>query len=165
MHGTVWEWGDDTVKAADGALHRVLRGGSWTHDSGSCRAADRRVFPPSCRFSDLGLRVARVPVGMAAAATNLRVDDAWFQHVAALPPAEQVKEVSEKLQARNTGFDGRIKHTIDQGVVKGLQFNVDKVTDLAPLRALKGLESLEINRKPAAEFWKEVDDKNPARKP
>jgi len=63
MHGNVWEWCEDSEKAADGALHRVSRGGSWYYDSGYCRAADRVTPPPSIQYSSQGLRLARVPVG------------------------------------------------------------------------------------------------------
>ncbi len=63
MHGNVWEWCDDAEKAADGAVHRVFRGGSWHDDSGHCRAALRVGDPPSDRVNNLGVRLARVPVG------------------------------------------------------------------------------------------------------
>jgi formylglycine-generating enzyme required for sulfatase activity len=62
MHGNVWECCSDTVKAADGTSWGVYRGGGWDDDPGSCRTAIRFNNPPSDRNSDLGLRVARVPV-------------------------------------------------------------------------------------------------------
>jgi predicted Zn finger-like uncharacterized protein len=68
MHGNVWEWCDDTAKAADGASHRVHRGGGWFIDSGDCRAAFRSSALPSFQLGNLGLRLARVPIGPAVAA-------------------------------------------------------------------------------------------------
>jgi formylglycine-generating enzyme required for sulfatase activity len=59
MHGNVWEWCDDTQKA-----DRVLRGGSWAASPWQlCRAAGRIARPTSTRSYDIGLRLARLPVG------------------------------------------------------------------------------------------------------
>jgi formylglycine-generating enzyme required for sulfatase activity len=64
MHGNVWEWCQDELKDDRGASRGVSRGGGWGHDAGYCRAAYRRTTdPPSHRGHDLGLRLARVPVG------------------------------------------------------------------------------------------------------
>jgi Sulfatase-modifying factor enzyme 1 len=63
MCGNVWEWCDDAEKTADGAPHRVARGGSWVSRPGHCRAAYRDVYPLSLRDAKVGLRVSRVPVG------------------------------------------------------------------------------------------------------
>jgi formylglycine-generating enzyme required for sulfatase activity len=59
MHGNVWEWCDDLTKGADGAPHRVFRGGGWFSEPDSCRAAGRGTYPPRVRRSDVGLRVVR----------------------------------------------------------------------------------------------------------
>jgi len=60
MHGNVWEWCADEVKAGDGASLRVARGGGWNNTSVHCWAAPRDVRTPSDR-STLGIRLARVP--------------------------------------------------------------------------------------------------------
>ena len=65
IHGNVWEWCDDTEKAAEGASLRVRRVGGWFNDAGGCRAAVRITGPPSARGSGLGLRLARVPAAPA----------------------------------------------------------------------------------------------------
>ncbi len=67
MHGNVWQWCEETEKAADGASHRVFQGGSWGDGSVRCRAADRHTSTPSTRLFHLGARLARVPVGPAVA--------------------------------------------------------------------------------------------------
>jgi lysophospholipase L1-like esterase len=61
MHGNVEEWCDDGAQAADGSSRRVIRGGGWFHDAGTCRAAHRFMHPPSFRVNIIGLRLARVP--------------------------------------------------------------------------------------------------------
>src|SRR5205823_5312759 len=68
--------------------------------------------------------------------------DAWCKEVAALAPEAQEKAVAAELKERNPGFDGVVTSAIDKGVLTSLQFQADKVVDLAPVRALAGLKSL-----------------------
>lgn len=67
----------------------------------------------------------------------------WVKQVAALPAEEQVLAVAAKLRELNPGFDGGLVPTLDNGVVVGLKFPADKVTDISPLRALSGLKLLD----------------------
>jgi formylglycine-generating enzyme required for sulfatase activity len=61
MHGNVWELCNDE-KTVDGTSVRVVRGGSWT--DALCPTGDRHVTAlPAHRSHDLGLRLARIPVG------------------------------------------------------------------------------------------------------
>jgi serine/threonine protein kinase len=69
-------------------------------------------------------------------------DNAWRKQVAALPPDKQVEAVAARLKERNPGFDGKVTPVIQGGVVKELYFVTDKVTDVAPVAALTGLQSL-----------------------
>ncbi len=67
MHGNAWEWCDDVYyPGMAGASHWVARGGSWGLVSRSCRAATLAPLWPSNRDHDIGLRLARVPVGSGA---------------------------------------------------------------------------------------------------
>src|SRR5204862_393411 len=68
---------------------------------------------------------------------------AWEKSVAELSAEKQVEAVKQRLQERNSRFDGRIKPVIRDGAVIALAFNTDFVSDLSPLRALTRLESLE----------------------
>ncbi|MCX7826548.1 MAG: serine/threonine protein kinase, partial [Verrucomicrobiae bacterium] len=62
----------------------------------------------------------------------------------ALPAEQQVARVMAKLRELNPQFDGRQTHRIEKGVVTELQFSTVGVSDLSPLRALKGLRKLII---------------------
>jgi formylglycine-generating enzyme required for sulfatase activity len=71
MQGNVWEWCQDyyydaysgadekdPIKVLQGPIDaRVLRGGSWSNDAESCRAACRVGNAPGNRYDGFGLRV------------------------------------------------------------------------------------------------------------
>lgn len=68
MHGNVWEWcsdrygkysGDSEIdpKGLPKGEYCVVRGGSWFHDSQSCRSASRQRVNPKRQHSTLGFRV------------------------------------------------------------------------------------------------------------
>ncbi len=67
MHGNVWEWCLDSYASygpgaisdpfVTGGALRVLRGGSWSDLSFSCRSAWRRSSSPSGAFANFGFRV------------------------------------------------------------------------------------------------------------
>ena len=65
--------------------------------------------------------------------------------MAALPAGKQVEAVAARLKERNPGFDGKVTHEVELGVVIELRFLAVKVTDLSPVRGLKGLTSLTCN--------------------
>ena len=69
LSGNVWEWTTsqyrpypyDVVDGREGlddaAARRVLRGGSWSFDASSARAADRNYDVPGYRYYAIGFRV------------------------------------------------------------------------------------------------------------
>lgn len=69
VHGNVKEWVWDRYAEFDGdeidplgpqvGNERVLRGGSWKLDAGSCRAAKRFRVGPGTRENDAGVRLVR----------------------------------------------------------------------------------------------------------
>ena len=67
---------------------------------------------------------------------------AWERSASTLPAVERAKAVAIRLQELNPGFDGAITPTIEHGVVTGLEINIDRVTDISPLRLLTGLTSI-----------------------
>jgi formylglycine-generating enzyme required for sulfatase activity len=60
MHGNVWQWCDDTEGLVD---DRFAMGGSWAREADCSRAARRDTAIRSLRQNQVGLRLARVPVG------------------------------------------------------------------------------------------------------
>jgi serine/threonine protein kinase/Leucine-rich repeat (LRR) protein len=74
----------------------------------------------------------------------------WLKDTQKLPAEKQVEAVLAKLKELNPGFDGvaRGRHgqppyKIEGGVVTELRFPTDKITDIAPVVALKGLQKLD----------------------
>ncbi|HMF18731.1 MAG TPA: protein kinase [Gemmataceae bacterium] len=76
------------------------------------------------------------------AATNAA---AWERAVAGLPADEQVKAVIARMQHLNPDFDGKVEPTIENGVVTGLRFQTDQVSDISPVHALTKLRSLDCS--------------------
>jgi hypothetical protein len=70
------------------------------------------------------------------------LDEAWAKKVRDLPAEKQVEEITAELKSSNPGFDGKMTPTVENGVVTGLEFVVDEVTDISPVRALAGLNLL-----------------------
>jgi hypothetical protein len=68
--------------------------------------------------------------------------DPWEQLVAALPAEQQVEAVEQRLRELNPEFRGNVESQILDGKVVRLQFLTDQVTDISPVRALKGLRTL-----------------------
>ncbi len=77
----------------------------------------------------------------------------WVKDVDGMPAEKQVEAVSKKLMELNPGFDGKVAGhfgrgapLIENGVVTQFGFDNDQgtrhVTDISPLRALKGLKWL-----------------------
>jgi serine/threonine protein kinase len=71
--------------------------------------------------------------------------DADVKRISALPVEQQVEEVRKELMRRNPGFDGKVGHRIEDGVVKELRIVTDQVTDIAPIRVFKALRVLNCN--------------------
>lgn len=70
------------------------------------------------------------------------VGDAWLEQLNGLPAQQQVDGLSERLRQLNPGFRGKATHKAEEGVVTELQFSTDEVTDIAPVRAMRGLRVL-----------------------
>ncbi len=104
---------------------------------------------PSCKIEWDG--AANVTAVQPNQPWNKPAFQAWMKDVAALPTEKQIEAVSKKLMELNPGFDGKLagpgyQHTgrpnIENGVVTGLGFVGDHITDISPVRALAGLKTL-----------------------
>lgn len=73
----------------------------------------------------------------------------WLDGVQSLRAEEQVNAVRQKLKELNPGFDGKLTDQFGgeflvnpNGIVTTMTFTTDNVTDISPVKALKGLEFL-----------------------
>jgi formylglycine-generating enzyme required for sulfatase activity/serine/threonine protein kinase/Leucine-rich repeat (LRR) protein len=73
--------------------------------------------------------------------------DADVQRIAALPAEQQIEEVRKELMRRNPGFDGKLEHKIEDGVVTEFRIVADNVTEIAPIRVWSALRVLECRGK------------------
>jgi tRNA A-37 threonylcarbamoyl transferase component Bud32/WD40 repeat protein len=73
----------------------------------------------------------------------------WLVATQKLPAEQQLKEFSKKLMELNPSFDGKLtgahdreKPQVTGGIVLDLGINTDQVSNIAPIRALTGLQTL-----------------------
>jgi serine/threonine protein kinase/Leucine-rich repeat (LRR) protein len=66
----------------------------------------------------------------------------WLMKGATLHAEKQVEAVAAKLKEFNEGFDGKVKHRVDNGIVTSLEFLTDQVTDISPVKLLNELKTL-----------------------
>ncbi len=171
MHGNVEQWCQDLFDPNDyktsppkdppgpaAGDERVARGGFWLWDDAWwSRSAMRHKHNPAGRANFIGFRVVLVvspPAGVRSesmakdkpASTAIApFIDADVRRIAALPAEQQVEEVRHELKRRNPGFDGKMEHKIEGGVVTELKIVTDRVTDIAPIRVFNALRVLECS--------------------
>lgn len=71
----------------------------------------------------------------------------WIPKTAALPAEKQLSELASKLSELNPGYKGRLFPTLENGEVVKLMFFADRITDIAPVRALTKLKHLTIRNR------------------
>jgi serine/threonine protein kinase/formylglycine-generating enzyme required for sulfatase activity/uncharacterized membrane protein len=155
IHGNVWElsrdWPRDnkqidpaTTSEGPGSSDRItFFGGSFSDPSSTI--LNRGSGAANVGYGHIGFRVAMVADLKSTAPTLAATPftDADVQRIAALPAAEQVDEVRKELMRRNPGFDGKVGHKIDDGVVTELRIVTDKVSDISPIRVWSALRVLD----------------------
>src|ERR1019366_6800481 len=62
---------------------------------------------------------------------------------AALPVNKQADAVGAKLKNLNPGFDGKVEYKIEDGQVVSLDFAINNVKDISPVRALSELRQFD----------------------
>src|SRR5262249_41317384 len=130
--------GSDVVITGAGAKEIRLKPGQYTVEASKDGKVVRQELVTVTRNGRQVVRVSKESAPPSAAG-------AWEKSVAALSPEEQVEAVVRRLKELNPHFDGPAQPTVRDGVVIGLAFNADRVSDLSPVRALARLEALECN--------------------
>jgi Leucine-rich repeat (LRR) protein len=100
--------------------------------------ADLKKALPNCKIeSDFNLKGAADPDRKAAE---------WVLSIGGIVKVNgEDREIKAELMKRNPGFDGKVHHGLDGGVVIHLDFVTDNVADISPVRALTGLLILGCN--------------------
>jgi len=129
--------GGDVVITGAGAKEIRLKPGRYKVEANKDGTLVRRELVTVTRN---GRQVVRISKESVDHVFNLR--DPWEKSVAVLPAAQQVEAVARRLQELNPGFDGKVKPTIENSVVTGLEFSGDEVKDLLPVHVLDGLRVL-----------------------
>jgi hypothetical protein len=128
--------GDDVITDA-GAKEIRLKPGQYKVEASKDGTLVRRELVAVTRNGRQVVRISKESVEHV-----FKLLDPWEKSVAVLPAEQQVEAVVQRLKELNPRFDGSVEPTIRDGVVIGLRFNTDPVSDLSPLRALTGLEDL-----------------------
>jgi hypothetical protein len=132
--------GSDMVITGAGVKEIRLKPGRYTVEASKDGKLVRREL---IAVTKNGRQVVRVSQEALSSEAKAAAASTWERSVAAMPAAAQVKAVVARLQELNPGFDGQVKPTIENGVVTGLRFLTPDVSNIAPVRALQGLSSLE----------------------
>lgn len=139
--------GSDLVITGAGAREIRLKPGNYTVEA----SKDGKVVTRELiTVTNNGRQVVKVsqeakPAPVTVAITTDKIADAveWERSVAAMPAPEQVKAVSARMKELNPGFDGAVEPTIVEGVVTGLKFQTEHVSDLSPVSVFKSLNLLD----------------------
>jgi len=151
MHGNLMEFCDDVFDyGPKSAPQPFIRGGGLTHEVGKCRANYRGWLPTLHRYFDLGLRVARVPIGKEVGA---EAKDAPPSRDPDRRAAEYVLSIGGV--ARVDGQDRDIKeiNQLPKGEFRLTYAGGNKLTDagLANFKNCKNLTSIELTSSPVTD--------------
>jgi serine/threonine protein kinase len=93
-----------------------------------------------------------MPSTTAASTEPAMTDEAFAAAVAVLPPQEQIRRVIARLQDLNPGFNGKANYKIENNAVAELALSTTGtlvptvgVTDMTPIKTLKGLQRLVLS--------------------
>jgi hypothetical protein len=128
--------GGDVVVSGAGAKEVRLRPGQYKVQASKDGKVVRQELVTVNRNGRQIVRISQEVPAVTAA-------EAWEKSVAALPVEKQVEAVERRLRELNPELQGKVEGGIRDGKVVWLTFLSDRVTDISPVRALKGLESLD----------------------
>jgi hypothetical protein len=129
--------GGDVVITGAGAKEIRLKPGQYKVEASKAGKVVRQQLVTVSRNGRQVVRISKEPVEHVS-----NVLDQWEKSVAALPVEKQVEAVERRLRELNPEFRGKVQGGIRDGKVVWLRLLSDRVTDISPVRALKGLESL-----------------------
>jgi hypothetical protein len=128
--------GADVVITGAGAKEIRLKAGQYKVQASKDGKVVRQELVTVNRNGRQIVRISQEAPAVTAA-------EAWEKSVAALPVEKQIEAVERRLRELNHEFRGKVEGTIHDGKVWWVGFLSDRVTDISPVRALKGLESLD----------------------
>jgi hypothetical protein len=128
--------GGDVVITGAGAKEIRLKPGQYKLEASKDGKLVRQELVTVARNGRQVVRISKEAVPLTAA-------EVWEKSVAALAVEKQVEAVECRLRELNPEFRGKVESSIRDGRVWWLGFLTDRVTDISPVRALKGLESLD----------------------
>jgi hypothetical protein len=126
-----WPGGEEAASLADSKGPRLMAG---TADGAARLWGFTDNGPRATAYGTVG--VLRLPPALPP------LDPNWLEATAKLDPDKHLEAVAAELRKRNPGFDGKLEHVIDLGQVIELRLRTEAVSDLSPLRVLKGLKVL-----------------------
>jgi serine/threonine protein kinase len=135
--------GADVVVTGTGVKDIRLKPGSYKVRASKGGKLVRQELVTVTRNGRRVVRISKQPRRITKKPRRLTEAERWEKSVAALPADQQVEAVTQRLKDRNPRFIGPVEPTIRDGVVTGLRFKTDIVSDISPVRALRQLESLE----------------------
>ncbi len=139
--------GSDLVITGAGAKEIRLKPGSYTVEA----SKDGKVVSHELvTVTKNGRQVVRVSQEAALSDTKTAKAfadaSAWERSVTGMRANEQVKAVSARLKELNPGFDGKMESTIENGVVTGLGFPKEQVSDVSPVRVFTKLRTMNMGQ-------------------
>jgi hypothetical protein len=134
--------GSELVITGAGAREIRLKPGRYTVEASKDGKIVRRELVTVTKKGRQVVRVSQEPLPDTKAA-RVAAQAAWERSVAAMSATEQIKAVSARLKQLNPGFDGRVQPTVENGVVTGLAFETEHVSDISPVRACTRLKSID----------------------
>jgi WD40 repeat protein len=72
-------------------------------------------------------------------------EEGWIKRVQRLTPGNQAEAVSQRLKDLNPGFDGGVIPTVEDGLLVGVNFRTNQISDLSPVKAITTLKQLHIH--------------------
>ncbi len=134
--------GTDLVVSGAGVRELRLRPGAYRVAASKNGRVVRRELVQVVKDGRQIVRISDEPTATHPGEVSRTGAAEWERKVAGLPPEEQAREVAARLRQLNPGFESPFRHEIVGDHVELVEMLTNDVTDLTPLRALRGLKTL-----------------------